>query len=99
MDCAALYADAVGASPLEIDLEEQEIRRFNGAPPVPFHVDPFRRRCLLEGLDDIALTLLKMEHIDDFEKKRSALWPWVDGLGYQSGKGIHLGNNKDAMNW
>ena len=53
---------------LEIDLPSQEIRRPNGAV-IKFEIDPFRKKCLLEGLDDIALSLEKSEKIISFEKK------------------------------
>ena len=52
---------------LEIDLPSQEIRRPNGAV-IKFEIDPFRKKCLLEGLDDIALTLEHSEKIDNYEK-------------------------------
>ena len=47
-------------------------------PPHP-QVDPFRKDCLLNGLDHIGLTLQKMDTIRDFEAKRSAAAPWLDG--------------------
>ncbi len=52
---------------LEVDLEAQEIRDAYGLV-IPFDVDPFRKRKLLEGLDDIALTLLKEDKIAAYEK-------------------------------
>ena len=42
-----------------------------------FDIDPFRKRCLLEGLDDIGLTLEKKSEIDDFEKKQKEAQPWL----------------------
>lgn len=59
-----------------IDLAAQEIRTPDGET-VAFEVDPFRKRCLLEGLDDIGLTLKKKAKIDAFEAKRNAEQPWV----------------------
>lgn len=50
--CEALYQDAASKQELEVDLKEQVIRRPNGET-VAFNVDPFRRSCLLDGLDDI----------------------------------------------
>ena len=47
-------------------------------PPHP-QVDPFRKDCLLNGLDHIGLTLQKMDTVRDFEAKRSAAAPWLDG--------------------
>ena len=61
---------------IEIDLENQEIRRPNGAE-IKFNIDPFRKRCLLEGLDDIGLTELHKNKIKSFEKSRSNRHPWL----------------------
>ncbi|KAF8575339.1 hypothetical protein K439DRAFT_1398324 [Ramaria rubella] len=79
-ECGLLHADAMLTLPLEIDLQKLEIRRANGESPIRFQVDPFRRHCLLEGLDDIGLTLQKMEHIVRFEGLRRREWPWLDNL-------------------
>ena len=51
---------------IEIDLENQEIRRPNGGK-IKFKIDPFRKKCLLEGLDDIGLTELHENKIKSFE--------------------------------
>jgi 3-isopropylmalate/(R)-2-methylmalate dehydratase small subunit len=61
---------------LTIDLEAQEIRGPDGGT-VKFEVDPFRRHCLLEGLDDIGLTLKKGEAIDAYEAKNAVARPWA----------------------
>jgi len=61
---------------LSIDLVNQTIRRPNG-PIVSFEIDPFRKKCLLEGLDDIGLTLEKADNIDSFETKRDKDQPWL----------------------
>ena len=61
---------------IEIDLEKQEIRRPNGAK-IKFNIDPFRKKCLLEGLDDIGLTELHENKIKSFEKNRSNRHPWL----------------------
>ena len=81
--CAELAQEAEQGLELEIDLEKQEVRRASGKPAFAFQVDPFRRHCLLNGLDDIALTLQKASAIEAFEGRRSATWPWLDGFGYQ----------------
>ena len=57
---------------LSINLEGQTITRLNGET-IAFDVDPFRKNCLIEGLDDIGLTLKKSEKIDDFEAERNQL--------------------------
>ncbi|KAH9940565.1 aconitase family-domain-containing protein [Amylocystis lapponica] len=85
-DCRALAEDAEAGLQLEVDLEKQEVRRTNGKPAIPFTVDPFRRHCLLNGLDDIALTLQKVSAIEEFEQRRSQMWPWLDGFGYKGTK-------------
>jgi 3-isopropylmalate/(R)-2-methylmalate dehydratase small subunit len=61
---------------LTIDLPNQEIRGPDGGR-ISFDIDPFRKHCLLNGLDDIGLTLEKASHIDAFEKKAEAARPWL----------------------
>jgi 3-isopropylmalate/(R)-2-methylmalate dehydratase small subunit len=61
---------------LTIDLEAQEIRGPDGGV-IKFDIDPFRKRCLMEGLDDIGLTLEKAEHIETFEGKSRHERPWA----------------------
>ncbi|GLB33614.1 putative LEU1 [Lyophyllum shimeji] len=85
-DCRALAEDAEAGLELEVDLEKQEVRRPNGKAPIPFITDSFRRHCLLNGLDDIALTMQKGPAIEEFERRRSQQWPWVDGFGYKGSK-------------
>ena len=74
MDDAGKGANAV----LTIDLEKQEISRPDGEK-VRFEIDPFRKHCLLNGLDDIGLTLEKAPAIDGFEAKQKASQPWLYG--------------------
>jgi 3-isopropylmalate dehydratase len=97
--CRALAKEAEAGAELEIDLEKQEIRTAQGAT-FSFVIDPFRRHCLLNGLDDIALTLQKVREIEVYEQKRSGLWPWLDGLGYvmKQGKPI-VTSNARAKDW
>ncbi len=61
---------------MEIDLENQTITMSDGET-VAFEVDSFRKHCLLEGLDDIGLTLEKASAIDSFEASASQARPWV----------------------
>lgn len=61
---------------LTIDLEKQEITRPDGSV-VGFEVDAFKKECLLNGLDDIGLTLQKEAAIDNFEKSYGAQAPWL----------------------
>ena len=72
MDDASRGSNAI----IEIDLEKQEIKGPDGGT-VHFDIDPFRKRCLLEGLDDIGLTMEKSSEIDDFEKKQKEAQPWL----------------------
>ena len=74
----ALLADAADIEnpELSIDLVSQTIRRPNGVT-VAFDVDAFRKKCLLEGLDDIGLTMEKSSAIDSFEAARSKSQPWL----------------------
>jgi len=72
MDDAERGANAT----ISIDLEAQEIHGPDGGT-VKFEIDPFRKRCLLEGLDDIGLTMEKAQHIDAYEKKAAATRPWA----------------------
>jgi 3-isopropylmalate/(R)-2-methylmalate dehydratase small subunit len=61
---------------IEVDLEKQKITRGNKFS-FDFDVDPFRKHCLLNGLDDIGLTLQKDTTISDFEKQRASDKPWI----------------------
>jgi len=61
---------------LTIDLPKQEIRGPDGGV-VTFDLDPFRKHCLLNGLDDIGLTMEKAASIDSYERKQSAAQPWL----------------------
>ncbi len=63
-------------STLTIDLEAQEIRGPDGGT-VHFDIDPFRKHCLIEGLDDIGLTLAKKGAIEGHEHAIAAERPWV----------------------
>ena len=60
---------------IEISLERQEIKYGNKVSN--FELDPFKKKCLMEGLDDIALSMEKISSIDDYEKKLQATKPWV----------------------
>ena len=61
---------------ITVDLENQEIRGPDGGV-VKFEMDPFRKRCLLEGLDNIGLTLQNEKSIGDYEDKAAAARPWA----------------------
>jgi 3-isopropylmalate/(R)-2-methylmalate dehydratase small subunit len=75
---AKLFDDAErGANAtLTIDLAKQEIRGPDGGT-IKFDIDPFRKHCLLNGLDDIGLTMEKKSKIENFEKKAADKRPWA----------------------
>ena len=72
MDDAERGANAT----VTIDLEAQEISGPDGGV-IKFEVDAFRKHCLLNGLDDIALTMEKSDKISAFEEKSKAEQPWL----------------------
>ncbi len=61
-----------------IDLEKQEITGPDGGV-IAFEIDTFRKHCLLNGLDDVALTLEKVARIDAYEAEKKATQPWLHG--------------------
>jgi 3-isopropylmalate/(R)-2-methylmalate dehydratase small subunit len=72
MDDASRGSNAI----LTVDLEAQEITGPDGGR-IGFEIDAFRRHCLLNGLDDIGLTLEKATAIDSFEKQNASARPWA----------------------
>ena len=60
---------------ISIDLKEEKI--FFGNNEIKFDIDPFKKKCLLEGLDDIALSLAKEDKINNFEKSLKDNKPWI----------------------
>jgi len=73
--------DEVKAFPgykLTIDLPEQVVRT-PGGQAMPFDIEPFRKHCLVNGLDDIGLTLEHADKIRAFEAERLARHPWLEG--------------------
>ena len=60
---------------IEISLEKQEIKYGNKI--TKFEVDAFKKKCLMEGLDDIALSMEKIGRIDEYEKKLQSSKPWI----------------------
>ena len=61
--------------PMTINLPEQQIKAGNKV--FDFEIDPFRKKCLLEGLDDIGLTLEKSQKINNFEESNKQSQPWL----------------------
>lgn len=71
--------DEVAANPgyeLEVDLENQVIAKPDGQR-IPFELDDFRKKCLLEGLDEIGLSLKSAEQIRRFEQRHRQRQPWM----------------------
>ncbi len=77
-DLAKLMDDAERGSnaTITVDLEKQEIYGPDGGV-VKFEIDQFRKQCLLEGLDDIGLTLVKSPKITSFETSNATRHPWI----------------------
>ncbi|BEI80152.1 hypothetical protein CcaverHIS002_0106810 [Cutaneotrichosporon cavernicola] len=99
-DLELLYQDATAGEELAVDLENQQVIRPNGQAPIKFEIDAFRRHCLLNGLDDIGLTLAHESDIAKFEERRSAEWPWLDGAGYaKKGKVVPLRQGAKKTDW
>lgn len=61
---------------LSVDLETQTVKGPDGGT-ITFEIDPFRKHCLMNGLDDIGLTMEKAPHIDSFEGQMVDTRPWV----------------------
>src|SRR5256885_4152981 len=80
MDDARKGANAV----LTIDLDKQTISRPDGEV-VHFEIDPFRKHCLFNGLDDIGQTEQKAAEIGAYEEKARATRPWVFGMTQKAG--------------
>ena len=77
-DHAKLMDDASRGSnaTLTIDLENQVIKGPDGGE-IGFELDPFKKKCLLEGLDDIGLSMAKIDNVGKFESKMAEDRPWV----------------------
>jgi 3-isopropylmalate/(R)-2-methylmalate dehydratase small subunit len=73
---AEMYADE--GYQLMVDLVEQKVVRPNGES-FEFDIDQFRKDCLIQGLDEIGLTLQSAQEIKDYEKTRAEQQPWVFG--------------------
>jgi len=70
------FAESGDNARITIDLENQQVIAPDGTIHA-FEMDPFKKQCLLEGLDDIALTLDKATAIDTFENNRQRTRPWL----------------------
>lgn len=80
IDALFSEVEANEGAQLSIDLERQRVIRANGEE-LAFEIDAFRKHCLLNGLDDIGLTLQQSDAIKAYESKRSAEAPWLFNSG------------------
>ena len=71
-----LMNEAENKNDVSVDLENQKITYQNDIK-IEFEIDAFRKKCLLEGLDDIGLTLQKNKKIDVHEEKIHSIQPWI----------------------
>lgn len=75
-------AEARAGRELEVDLEQQAIKAADGRELAKFNVESFKKHCLINGLDDIGLTIQMEDKIVAFERRRTQNTPWLDGSGY-----------------
>ena len=71
-----LMNEAENKNDVSVDLENQKIT-YQNDKKIEFEIDAFRKKCLLEGLDDIGLTLQKNKKIDVHEEKIHSIQPWI----------------------
>ena len=74
--------EAQAGREIEVDVVNQVIRDQSGSKLAEFEVEPFRKHCLVNGLDDIGLTMQVEGKIGQFEERRSRDKSWLDGKGY-----------------
>jgi 3-isopropylmalate dehydratase len=81
-DLEAIAIEARAGNGIEVDLPNQVIKDGSGKNICSFDVEEFRKHCLVNGLDDIGLTMQMEDKINAFEKKMTQNTPWLDGSGY-----------------
>ena len=74
--------EAKAGREIEVDLPNQRVNDASGNKLADFEVEEFRKHCLVNGLDDIGLTMQMEDKIRTFEDRRSIDTPWLDGSGY-----------------
>ncbi|KAL2132134.1 hypothetical protein VTI74DRAFT_4169 [Chaetomium olivicolor] len=87
-DLEKVHAEAVAGREVEIDLPNQLIKDQDGNVLCAFEVEEFRKHCLVNGLDDIGLTMQMEDKIAEFERRMTIETPWLDGKGYLKRKGM-----------
>lgn len=86
-----LMGDAKAGGVLEVDLPNQTITRPNGVK-ISFEIEKFRKHCLVNGLDDVGLTLLRESEIGVYEERVVGERPWVFGWGGRE-------NSRTGIEW
>ena len=79
--------EAKSGHEIEVDLVNQQVNDASGKKLVNFTVEEFRKHCLVNGLDDIGLTMQMDDQIVTFERKRTKDTPWLDGTGFLQRRG------------
>ncbi len=77
-----IATEAKAGHEIEVDLVKQTVNDAQGNKLAKFDVEEFRKHCLVNGLDDIGLTMQMDEQIRKFEGRRTLDTPWLDGSGY-----------------
>lgn len=75
-------AEAKAGREIEVDLVTQLVKAADGKVLGKFQIEEFKKHCLINGLDDIGLTIQLEDKISEFEKRRTQNTPWLDGSGY-----------------
>lgn len=79
---AKIAEEAKAGREIEVDLVNQRVNDATGNKLADFEVEEFRKHCLVNGFDDIGLTMQMEEKIRQFETQRTLETPWLDGSGY-----------------
>ena len=74
---SALMAAADTGKKITVDLDKQTVQAEGQNAPYSFTVEPFRKHCLINGLDDIGMTLQKLDSIANYEQKQKQQTPWL----------------------
>ncbi len=85
-DLDAVAAEARAGREIEVDLPSQVINDAGGRKICGFEIEEFRKYCLVNGLDDIGLTMQMEEKISDFESRRYYGMPWLERSGFSRRK-------------
>ena len=84
--------EAKAGREIEVDLVKQQVNDASGQKLATFDVEEFRKHCLINGLDDIGLTMQMEDKIKKFERARTIDTPWLDGSGY-----LKKGNRREPV--